>query len=134
MHTKNLWILWLRASQSIDYDVHGSQCRKHLRPQHESTVRCFFPAIFLFNNFHPWPILVISYWKNFISFTNVELCMETSGLPTSSCRMDLLILSISHMDTNINAQGTRRALSLSRHVNSCCCTLSKLLEQPLQQL
>ena len=45
--------------------------------------------------------------------------METFGLSTSSCRMDLLILSISRMDTNINAQGARHALSLLKHVDSC---------------
>ena len=65
-------------------------------------------------------MIVVSYWKNFVSFTNVEFGMETFGLPTSSCRMDLLILSIFHMDTSINALGMRLALSLSRHVDSCC--------------
>jgi len=65
-------------------------------------------------------MVVISYWKDFVSFTNAEFCMEIFELPTSSCRMDLPILSISHMDTNINVQGARHALSLLRHVNSCC--------------
>lgn len=51
-------------------------------------------------------LIVISYWKNFVSFMNVELCMETFGHPTLSCRMDpMLILLISRMDMNINAQG-----------------------------
>jgi hypothetical protein len=51
-------------------------------------------------------MIVINYLKNFISFTNVELCMVTFDLPTSYRRMDLFILSISHMHMNINAQGT----------------------------
>jgi hypothetical protein len=53
MHTKNPWILRLGASQSIDYGAYGlyvSQCRKHLRPQHGSTVRCFILIMFSFNN------------------------------------------------------------------------------------
>lgn len=50
-------------------------------------------------------MIVINYLKNFISFTNVEFCMVTFDLPTSYCRMDLFILSISHMHMNINAQG-----------------------------
>lgn len=48
-------------------------------------------------------MIVISYWKVFAWFTNAEFGMETFGIPTSSCRMDLLILSTSHMDTSINA-------------------------------
>jgi hypothetical protein len=63
-------------------------------------------------------LIVVSYWKNFVSFTNVELCMETFGRPTSSCRMDLtLMLLISRMDTNINVRGARDALSLRMHVS-----------------
>ncbi|KIM90419.1 hypothetical protein PILCRDRAFT_766288, partial [Piloderma croceum F 1598] len=64
-------------------------------------------------------LIVVSYWKNFVSSMNTELCMETFRLPTLSCRMDLmLILSISCMHTNINAQGVQHALSLWRHIGS----------------
>jgi hypothetical protein len=64
-------------------------------------------------------MIVIDYWKNFVSFMNAEFCMETFELPTLSYRMDLLILLISHMDTNTSAQVARHALSLLRHVDSC---------------
>jgi len=36
MHTKNLWFLWLGASQSVDNGIHGLHGRKHLRHQYGS--------------------------------------------------------------------------------------------------
>jgi len=65
-------------------------------------------------------IIVISYSKNFTWFMNTEFDMETFRPPTSSCRTDLLILLISLIVMNIHALGVPHALSLSRHVNSCC--------------
>src|ERR1700676_1432656 len=105
MHTKSLWILWLRASQSVDNGIHGSHGRKYFRPQCGSTVRCFFLAFFCLIIPSMDILIVVSYWKNFVLFTNMELYMEIFGLPTSCCRMDLmLILLISRMHTNINAR------------------------------
>jgi hypothetical protein len=54
MHPETLWILWLRASQSVDNGIHGLHGRKHLRPQYGSTVCCFFLAMFN-NSVHGYP-------------------------------------------------------------------------------
>jgi len=81
MHTENLWIFWLGAPQSIGYGLYGLQCRKNLRPQHGSTVRHFFLVIICLI-IPSLAMIVISCWKNFVSFTNAEFSMETFGLPT----------------------------------------------------
>jgi serine/threonine protein kinase len=113
MHTKNLWILWLGASQNIDYGVHGSQCRKHLRLQYGLMVRCFFLTI----------CLIIPSTADSHQLLE-ELCLiHKHGVVHGDLRAPNIVLQdgsahfttlpISHMDTNIIAIGACRFLLLN---------------------